>query len=141
MTPHMAHGAAVAIKNAVILARCLEGVDTDGLEQAFGRHEQIRKGPTSQMHLTCRPKGFMSEQTDPNWVCGRCLADSNRAVLRCRSLGALMGLRAIATGLARGGSPTLPSRVLRPGPRSPKVSTAISQRKATGRTGREVRPV
>jgi salicylate hydroxylase/6-hydroxynicotinate 3-monooxygenase len=42
MTPYMAQGAASAPEDAAILARCLEAVDADGIEQAFRRHEANR---------------------------------------------------------------------------------------------------
>ena len=35
MTPYMAQGAAMAIEDAAILSRCLDGVDRDGVEAAL----------------------------------------------------------------------------------------------------------
>lgn len=43
MTPYMAQGAGMAIEDAAILARCLEGATQDGIATTFARYEAIRK--------------------------------------------------------------------------------------------------
>src|SRR5271165_3545690 len=43
MTPYMAQGAAMAIEDAAVLSRCLEGVERDGVANAFFRFEESCK--------------------------------------------------------------------------------------------------
>lgn len=47
MTPYMQQGAATAIEDGVVLARCLRGVGPGGVEEAFDRYESARKERTS----------------------------------------------------------------------------------------------
>jgi salicylate hydroxylase/6-hydroxynicotinate 3-monooxygenase len=54
MTPYMAQGAATSIEDAAVLARCLEGVDRDGVAAAFRRYEETRKPRTSQIQTLSR---------------------------------------------------------------------------------------
>src|SRR5258708_28200127 len=68
MPPYMTQGAATAIEDAVVLARCLEGVDPDGVAPAFRRYEASRKPPTSRIQLTNRQNTWMRFQTDSAWV-------------------------------------------------------------------------
>ena len=49
MTPYMAQGAATALEDAVVLARCLETVGLDDLQTAFALYEQHRKPRTSRI--------------------------------------------------------------------------------------------
>jgi len=70
MTPYMAQGAAMAIEDAVVLARCLEGIDADGVPAAFRRYESTRKERTSRVQLTSRENTWMREKTDGDWVYG-----------------------------------------------------------------------
>lgn len=49
MTPYMAQGAASALEDAAILARCLDGVTQDGLARALRRYEATRKPRTSRI--------------------------------------------------------------------------------------------
>lgn len=70
MTPYMAQGAAAAIEDAAVLARCLEGVDTDGIEHAFRRYELSRKERTTKIQLTSRLNTWMRCKTDADWVYG-----------------------------------------------------------------------
>jgi salicylate hydroxylase/6-hydroxynicotinate 3-monooxygenase len=70
MMPYMAQGAANALEDAAVLARCLEGVGRDGVEQALGRYERTRLPRTSQVQLTSRRNEWMSTRTDPDWVYG-----------------------------------------------------------------------
>jgi salicylate hydroxylase/6-hydroxynicotinate 3-monooxygenase len=70
MTPYMAQGAATAIEDAAVLSRCLEGIDADGIEQAFGRYERARKARTSRIQLTSRANTWMRQKTDADWVYG-----------------------------------------------------------------------
>jgi salicylate hydroxylase/6-hydroxynicotinate 3-monooxygenase len=70
MTPYMAQGAAMAIEDAAILSRCLEGVDRDGVPEAFLRFEALRKPRTSRVQLSSRTNSWLREPTDPDWVYG-----------------------------------------------------------------------
>lgn len=47
MTPYMAQGAGMAIEDAAVLARCLEGVGRQGISAALKRYEAARKPRTS----------------------------------------------------------------------------------------------
>lgn len=70
MMPYMAQGAANALEDAAVLARCLEGKDGGGVEDAFARYEATRKERTSRIQLTSRRNEWMSTRTDPDWVYG-----------------------------------------------------------------------
>jgi salicylate hydroxylase/6-hydroxynicotinate 3-monooxygenase len=54
MTPYMAQGAATSVEDAAVLARCLEGVDRDGVAAAFRRYEATRKPRTSEIQTLSR---------------------------------------------------------------------------------------
>ena len=43
MTPYIAQGAGMAIEDAAILSRCLEGVGQAGITAALAKYEAIRK--------------------------------------------------------------------------------------------------
>jgi 2-polyprenyl-6-methoxyphenol hydroxylase-like FAD-dependent oxidoreductase len=51
MTPYMAQGAAMAIEDAAVLSRCLDGVDRNGVASAFRRFEATRRERTSRIQL------------------------------------------------------------------------------------------
>ena len=70
MTPYMAQGAAMAIEDAAILARCLERVDVDGIGEAFRCYEFTRQPRTSKIQLTSGQNTWMRTPTDPGWVYG-----------------------------------------------------------------------
>jgi salicylate hydroxylase/6-hydroxynicotinate 3-monooxygenase len=70
MTPYMAQGAAMAIEDAAILSRCLEGVDRDGVPAALKCYEATRRARTSQMQLTSRQNAWGKGVTDTDWVYG-----------------------------------------------------------------------
>jgi 6-hydroxynicotinate 3-monooxygenase len=70
MTPYMAQGAAMAIEDGAILARCLEGVDRDGIEAALRRYEATRKERTAKMQVTSRQNVWGKGVTDVDWVYG-----------------------------------------------------------------------
>jgi 6-hydroxynicotinate 3-monooxygenase len=70
MTPYMAQGAAMAIEDAAVLSRCLDGVDRDGVEAAFRRFEATRKPRTSRIQLNSRTNTWLKNRTDPDWVYG-----------------------------------------------------------------------
>jgi len=70
MTPYMAQGAATAIEDAAVLSRCLDGIDVDGVEEAFRRYELSRKDRTSRLQLTSRLNTWMRQKTNADWVYG-----------------------------------------------------------------------
>jgi salicylate hydroxylase/6-hydroxynicotinate 3-monooxygenase len=70
MTPYMAQGAAMAIEDAAILSRCLDGVDRDGVAAAFARFERTRKERTSRVQSSSRTNTWAKDRVDPGWVYG-----------------------------------------------------------------------
>ena len=68
MTPYMAQGAAAAMEDAVVLARCLDGVERENVAGAFRRFEATRKPRTSELQATSHRNTFMYRATDPGWV-------------------------------------------------------------------------
>ena len=68
MTPYMAQGAAMAIEDAAVLSRCLEGVDRDGVANAFRRFGATRKDRTARVQQTSRTNTWLREKTDTDWV-------------------------------------------------------------------------
>lgn len=70
MTPYMAQGAASALEDAAVLMRCLEGVDADGLPQAFALYEATRKPRASAIQTTSSTNTWLRDTTDPGWVYG-----------------------------------------------------------------------
>jgi salicylate hydroxylase/6-hydroxynicotinate 3-monooxygenase len=70
MTPYMAQGAAMAIEDGAILARCLEGLDRDGVETGLCRYEATRKERTARMQFTSRQNVWGKGVTDVDWVYG-----------------------------------------------------------------------
>ena len=68
MTPYMAQGAAMAIEDAAVLSRCLDGVDLDGIADAFRRFEATRKERTSRVQATSRANTWLKQKTDADWV-------------------------------------------------------------------------
>jgi 6-hydroxynicotinate 3-monooxygenase len=67
-TPYMAQGAASAIEDAVVLTRCLGGVEPDGFAAAFRRYAANRRGRTARIQLTNRQNTWMKFKTDTDWV-------------------------------------------------------------------------
>ena len=70
MTPYMAQGAASALEDAAVLARCLEKEDVDGIEAAFGLYEATRKPRASAIQSMSSTNTWLRGQTDPAWVYG-----------------------------------------------------------------------
>src|SRR3984893_16193941 len=68
MTPYMAQGAAMAIEDAAVLSRCLEGVGRDEGANAFRRFEASRKDRTERVQQTSRANTWLKERTDTDWV-------------------------------------------------------------------------
>jgi len=71
MTPYMAQGAATAIEDAAVLARCLEAVEGDDVAGAFRRYEAHRKPRTSVVQAISSANTWMKEGTsDTSWLYG-----------------------------------------------------------------------
>jgi len=70
MTPYMAQGAAMAIEDAAVLSRCLDGVDRDGAADAFRRFEATRKERTTRVQETSRANTWLRGRTNADWVYG-----------------------------------------------------------------------
>jgi salicylate hydroxylase/6-hydroxynicotinate 3-monooxygenase len=68
MTPYMAQGAAMAIEDAAVLSRCLDGVARDEIPNAFRRFEASRKDRTARVQQTSRANTWLRERTDTDWV-------------------------------------------------------------------------
>lgn len=68
MTPYMAQGAAMAIEDAAVLSRCLDGVEREGIAEAFRRFEATRKERTTRVQLTSRTNTWLKDRTDTDWV-------------------------------------------------------------------------
>ena len=68
MTPYMAQGAAAALEDAVVLARCLDAAE--GIDVVLGRYEATRKPRASEIQGTSRNNTWMRQSTDPDWVYG-----------------------------------------------------------------------
>jgi salicylate hydroxylase/6-hydroxynicotinate 3-monooxygenase len=71
MTPYMAQGGAAAIEDAAILARCLEEVEGEDVEGAFGRYEDHRKPRTSRIQAISSANTWMKGgDDDTTWLYG-----------------------------------------------------------------------
>ena len=73
MTPYMAQGAATAIEDAAVLARCLEECEGEGedLQRAFRRYELHRKPRTSRIQAISSANTWMKGgDDDPTWLYG-----------------------------------------------------------------------
>lgn len=70
MVPFMAQGACMAIEDAVVLARALDGVASDGLPSALKRYENARKERTAKVQLGSRGNEWLKEGGNADWVYG-----------------------------------------------------------------------
>ncbi|MBV8139343.1 MAG: FAD-dependent monooxygenase [Deltaproteobacteria bacterium] len=70
MTPYMAQGAAMAVEDAAVLSRCLEGIEPDCIPAALRRYELTRKERASRVQLTSSKNTWMRQRTDGDWVYG-----------------------------------------------------------------------
>lgn len=59
MLPFMAQGAGMAIEDAVVLTRCLDGVTADGIEEALARYAATRIERTSAVQGGSRANDFL----------------------------------------------------------------------------------
>lgn len=70
MLPTMAQGAGSAMEDAVILARCLQGIDRDGIAEAFRRCEANRKERTARIQKESSINVWMKTKPDTDWLYG-----------------------------------------------------------------------
>jgi salicylate hydroxylase len=70
MLPFMAQGAGMAIEDAVVLARHLEGVPMSDAAAALKRYEQARIERASQVQLGSRGNNWLREGGNADWVYG-----------------------------------------------------------------------
>ncbi|HXW26689.1 MAG TPA: FAD-dependent monooxygenase [Xanthobacteraceae bacterium] len=70
MTPYMAQGAACAVEDAAILARCIAAADGGDIGEAFRRYEATRLERASRLQLVSRQNEWGKERMDPTWVYG-----------------------------------------------------------------------
>ncbi len=68
MMPYMAQGAASAIEDAVILARCLAQVSWDEMPTALAVYAANRQERTARMLLSNRENTWLRFKTDTDWV-------------------------------------------------------------------------
>ena len=68
MTPYMASGAAMAIEDAAVLARCL--VQSDDHAAAFALYQASRKPRVDKVQRISAENSFLRSPTDPAWVFG-----------------------------------------------------------------------
>jgi len=70
MTPYMAQGAASALEDAAVLARCLRGARPATLRARLAQYERVRKPRASRIQATSSENTWMRQRTDPGWVYG-----------------------------------------------------------------------
>ena len=71
MTPYMAQGAATAMEDAAILARCVAEVDGEDLTAAFARYESHRKPRTTTIQAISSANTWMKGGSDDtSWLYG-----------------------------------------------------------------------
>jgi 6-hydroxynicotinate 3-monooxygenase len=68
MTPYMASGAAMAIEDAAVLARCL--LQSDNHSAAFALYEMNRMPRVRKVQRISAENSFLRYPTDPTWVFG-----------------------------------------------------------------------
>ena len=70
MTPYMAQGAANALEDAAVLARCLANSSQEGVASALQRYEATRLDRTARVQLTSRQNTWGKAGGDTSWVYG-----------------------------------------------------------------------
>ncbi len=70
MVPFMAQGACMAIEDAVVLARALEGADADTVADALTRYEQARIPRTAEIQRSSLANEWLKTQGNADWVYG-----------------------------------------------------------------------
>jgi salicylate hydroxylase/6-hydroxynicotinate 3-monooxygenase len=70
MTPYMAQGAACALEDTAVLARCIAAADGGDLAEAFRRYEATRRDRAARIQFGSRQNEWGKERMDPGWVYG-----------------------------------------------------------------------
>ena len=70
MTPYMASGAAMALEDAVVLARCFNEFFDAPVEHVLDAYEASRKPRTSAVQAGSSKNNWLRGDTDPAWVYG-----------------------------------------------------------------------
>ena len=70
MTPYMASGAAMALEDAVVLARCFDELSDERIERVLDAYEATRKPRTSQVQAGSSANTWMRNATNPDWLYG-----------------------------------------------------------------------
>jgi 6-hydroxynicotinate 3-monooxygenase len=68
MPPYMAQGAASAIEDAVVLARCLDQAADGDISAALAVYAASRQERAARMQLTNRENTWLRQKTDTDWV-------------------------------------------------------------------------
>lgn len=70
MVPFMAQGACMAIEDAVVLARALDGTAKDGIIDALARYETERKPRTARVQESSLANDWLKKAGNADWVYG-----------------------------------------------------------------------
>jgi salicylate hydroxylase len=70
MMPFMAQSAAMAIEDAVCLARTLEGLDPDSAPAALKQYQTVRQERTARIQIDSRANNWLREGGNADWVYG-----------------------------------------------------------------------
>ncbi len=70
MKPHMAQGAAMAIEDGAMLARCFKEVGAHNFEQAFALYEANRTERASKVQRISHDNTWFRTNEDPSWCFG-----------------------------------------------------------------------
>ncbi len=70
MTPYMASGAAMALEDAVVLARCFDELAHARIEHVLDAYEATRKPRTSAVQAGSSANTWMRNATNPDWLYG-----------------------------------------------------------------------
>lgn len=70
MVPFMAQGACMAIEDAVILARALDGASSADIDAALGRYETERKPRTAKVQESSLANDWLKKGSNAEWVYG-----------------------------------------------------------------------
>lgn len=70
MVPFMAQGACMALEDAVVLSRALDGVAAGGVTQALERYENTRKERTAKVQRGSRGNEWLKQGGNADWVYG-----------------------------------------------------------------------
>ena len=60
----------MALEDAAVLSRCVEGCQRDSVVDAFRQYEATRQERTARVQLTSRENTWMRSGTDGDWVYG-----------------------------------------------------------------------